>query len=232
MHRSQRTGAVTCRTRRWSTSRPWLTAAPSRLDSRIRCGSAGVIPAATAARAVSAGAMYGVWNAPATCSVMTRVLAGGSAASFASPSSGAGGDDLAGAVAVGRVQPVRLDGGEDLVGVAAEDGGHAGRFERAGGGHLPAAYAGEGDRGLGGQHPGERGGGELADAVPGGQRDVVHRQVLGGEQGGGDQQRLGPGGVLDLVRVGLGAEVHQVDAGRARTTSAGGPRRRGGRARG
>ena len=72
---------------------------------------------------------------------------------------------------------------------------------------------GEGDRGLGREHAGERGRGELADAVPGGQRDVVQRQVLGGEQGGGDQQRLGPGGVLDFVRVGLGAEVDQVDAG-------------------
>ena len=45
------------------------------------------MPAATAASAVSAGAMYGVWNAPATCSAMTRALAGGSAASLSSPSS-------------------------------------------------------------------------------------------------------------------------------------------------
>ena len=63
---------------------------------------------------------------------------------------------------------MRVDRGEHLVRVAAEHGRHAGRFERAGGGHLPAADAGEGDRRLGGQHPGERGGAELADAVAGG----------------------------------------------------------------
>ena len=79
----------------------------------------------------------------------------------------AGGDDLAGAVHVRRGQAVLVDGGQDLVGVAAEDGGHAGRRLRAGGGHRPAADGGERDRGLDRQHAGERGGGELADAVPG-----------------------------------------------------------------
>ena len=67
MHRSQRTGAVTWRTRRAAAPGRRSTAAPSRLDSRIRAGSAGVMPAATAASAFSAGAMYGVWKAPATC---------------------------------------------------------------------------------------------------------------------------------------------------------------------
>ena len=62
------------------------TAVPSRFDSRIRCGSAGVIPLATAASAASAGAMYVVWNAPATESGMMRALAGGAAANFSSPS--------------------------------------------------------------------------------------------------------------------------------------------------
>ena len=149
MHRSQRTGAVTWRTRRCSISRPWLTAAPSRLDSRIRAGSAGVMPAATAASAASAGAMYGVWNAPATWSADDPGLGRRLGGELVQPVERAGGDDLAGAVAVGRVQPVRLDRGEHLVRVAAEHGGHAGRLQRAGGGHLPAAHAGEGDRRLG-----------------------------------------------------------------------------------
>jgi hypothetical protein len=47
-----------------------------------------VTPAATAASACSAGAMYGVWNAPATASGTTRTLAGGSAANFSSASVG------------------------------------------------------------------------------------------------------------------------------------------------
>src|SRR5690606_39425433 len=40
-----------------------------------------------AASASSAGAMYGVWKAPATCSVITRVRAGGLALNFSSRSS-------------------------------------------------------------------------------------------------------------------------------------------------
>src|SRR4051812_2359689 len=82
IHRSHRTGAVTCRTNRWSMVGPWSTALPSRLDSRILVGAPGVIPPATVARACSAGAMNGVWNAPATASLMTLTLAGGSAANF------------------------------------------------------------------------------------------------------------------------------------------------------
>ena len=52
----------------------------------MRTGSATLTPPATAASAASAGAMC-VWKAPATCSAMTRALAGGSAANLASPSS-------------------------------------------------------------------------------------------------------------------------------------------------
>ena len=128
----------------------------------------------------------------------------------------AGGHDLTGPVAVGRVQPVRRERGDHLVRVTAEHGGHPGRLQRAGGGHLPPAYAGERHGGLGRQHPGQRGGAQLTDAVPGDQPDVVHGQVLGGEQRGGDQQRLGTGGVLDLVRVRPGAQVDQVHPGQRR----------------
>ena len=46
--------------------------------------------------------MWAVWKAPATWSGMTRALAGGSAAKAAELLERAGGDDLAGAVDVGR----------------------------------------------------------------------------------------------------------------------------------
>ena len=213
MHRSQRTGAVTWRTRRCSISRPWLTADPSRFDSRIRAGSLTVTPAGDRGEGpLGRGHERGVERA--------RHLqrddpgpGGRLGGELAQAVQRSGGDDLTGAVAVGREQPVCLDRGDDLGRVAAEDGAHAGRFEGAGGGHLPAAYPGEGDRGLGGQHPGEGGGTELADAVAGDQADVVHGQVLGGQQGGGDEQWLGARGVPDLVGVGLGAEVDEIDAG-------------------
>ena len=124
--------------------------------------------------------MYGVWNAPATCSGDDPGLGRRLGGQLLQPVDGAGGDDLAGAVAVGRVQPGAVDRGEHLVLVAAEHGAHAGRLERAGGGHLAAADGGEGDRGLRGEHAGERGRAELADAVAGDhRRPVGQRQLLG-----------------------------------------------------
>ena len=80
------------------------------------------------------------------------------------------------------VEAVLVDGGQHLVGVAAEDGGHAGRRLRAGRGHRPAADGGERDRGLDRQHAGQRGGGELADAVPG---DDDVRSASAGAPGSG-----------------------------------------------
>ena len=53
---------------------------------------------------------------------------------------GAGGDDLAGAVDVGRGEAVPLDGGEHVGGVAAEDRAHAGGGGGAGLGHAAAAH--------------------------------------------------------------------------------------------
>ena len=50
----------------------------------------------------TAGAMCSVWKAPATDSGISRAFAGGSAASACELLEGAGGDDLAGAVVVGR----------------------------------------------------------------------------------------------------------------------------------
>ena len=104
MHRSQRTGAVTWRTRRCSISRPWMTAAPSRFDSMIRAGSATVTPPATAARACLGRrhvrrverARHLQRDDPG----LGRRLVG----ELGQRVQRARGDDLAGAVAVGRVQ--------------------------------------------------------------------------------------------------------------------------------
>ena len=62
--------------------------AAARLAARAgaRFGVDAVTPPAKVASAFSAGAMYGVWNAPATWRAITRVFAGGSAASLARPS--------------------------------------------------------------------------------------------------------------------------------------------------
>ena len=76
----------------------------------------------------------------------------------------AGGDDLAGAVLVGRGEPVLAESGEYVVPVAAEDGRHPGGGDRGGGGHGPTPLADEDHRLLGADHPGRRGGGELTDA--------------------------------------------------------------------
>ena len=84
----------------------------------------------------------------------------------------------------------------------------------------------------GGEHAGQRGRADLADAVAGDHADVVERQVLGGEQRGRDQQRLGLGGVADLVGVGARCRGGPGRRRPARTTSAAAPRSPAGRARG
>src|SRR6516162_1802983 len=80
MHWSHRTGALTWVTIRSSQSRPDLTTAPSALESSIMAGSFTVTPAAASRSAATAGAMWAVWNAPATVSGRSRPPAGGSAA--------------------------------------------------------------------------------------------------------------------------------------------------------
>ena len=193
---------------------PSLTPVPSALESRIRPGVDGRDPAGDRGqRLLGRGHVRGVErpgdlqrdHAGPGRRVARRTRRG--------LSCGARGDDLPGAVAVGRVQPGRLDRGHHLVGVAAEHGAHAGRLQRAGGGHLAAADRREGDRRLGGQHAGERGGADLTDAVPGDHADIGQGQVLGRRERGRDEQGLGLGGVPDLVGVGHRAEVDQVDAG-------------------
>ena len=71
-------------------------------------------------------------------------------------------------------------------------------------------------------HAGAGGGGDLADAVPGGRADDVERvgrvreELQRGDQPGGHQQRLGDRGVADRLGVGLGAVVDQVQPGAGR----------------
>ena len=90
-------------------------------------------------------------------------------------------------------------------------------------GHRPAADGGERDRRLDRQHPGQRGGGELADAVPG-DDDVA--SAAGALTGPGSApssratnrliattQRLGDRGVLDRLGVTGGAEGQEVGVG-------------------
>lgn len=86
MHRSQRTGAFTWLTSRRRTSRPSWTTWPSRFEIRRVRGSWVLIAVAYFASVWTAGSMCLVWKAPATDSGISRVLAGGSAASAASSS--------------------------------------------------------------------------------------------------------------------------------------------------
>ena len=135
----------------------------------------------------------------------------------------AAGHDLPGAVDVGGGEAVPVDGGEHVFLDAAEDRGHAGLGDRGGLGHRLAALADEDERLLGGEHAGQGGGGELADAVSGDAGPGSHAEHLGDGQRGGDQQGLRDGGVADLVRVGGGPVGDQIEAGAARTTRTGGP---------
>ena len=86
----------------------------------------------------------------------------------------AGGDDLAGGVAVGGDQVELLEACQHLGLVAAEHRGHAGRLVGAGLGHLRAAGGGQRDGVVGGQHTGDRVGGDFADRVAG--NDTVLRR--------------------------------------------------------
>jgi hypothetical protein len=144
---------------------------------------------------------------------------------------GPGGDDLARAVDVRGGEAVRLEHGEHLVLLAAEDRGHAGGLGGRGLGHGPAAHADQAHRVVGGNHPGDRPGGQFADAVPGrGTRlppelgEVTTRctwagsaaKRLGGGERGGDEQRLGDRGVGDLVLARGRPVADQVAAGQVR----------------
>ena len=183
--------------------------------------------------------MCSVWNAPATLSGISRALAGGSSAKRLELLHRAGGDDLAGAVVVGRRR-----GPAPRSRPAPRRGRRRGRRScrsavvGGGLGHRLAALAHQHHRLLGGDRPGTGGGGELADAVAGDGADLAERvgrvreQLERGDQPGGDQQRLGDLGVADGLGVRLGAVVGQVDARRRSTATGSGRRTSGPRARG
>src|SRR5215472_8960442 len=86
MHRSHRTGVLTCVTIRSSQSGPLRTTLPSRLDSTVSTGLCTATVAAASRSASTAGPMWLVWNAPATDSGRSRACGGGSAANAASRS--------------------------------------------------------------------------------------------------------------------------------------------------
>src|SRR5690606_2614969 len=83
MHRSQRTGEETWVTMRSSASLPSVTTAPSRLDQSVWAGSSGATSAIAARSDSTAGVMYEVWKAPATCRGITLTPRGALSASFA-----------------------------------------------------------------------------------------------------------------------------------------------------
>ena len=161
--------------------------------------------------------MKGVWNAPATASGRTRAPAGGSAASFVQRVERAGGDDLAGAVAVGRGEARGLDAGRTSSGSPPSTADMPVGVSAQAAAISAPRHGGEGDRPSAGvSTPDHRGGGELADAVPG---DDASAAPSSSElrpaaiSAARDDQRLGDGGVLDLVGVGGGAEPDQVETG-------------------
>ena len=131
---------------------------------------------------------------------------------------GAGDDDLAGAVHVGRGQAVLGGLGDDHVRVAAEHGAHAGGRDGGGCGHLPAALADEDHGLLGGEDARAHRGGDLADGVPGAGADAgegvarVGEHAEQGDEPGPDDERLGDGGVADGLGVRDGAVLDEVDA--------------------
>ena len=144
--------------------------------------------------------------------------------SAASPSSGPAATTWPAPFMLAGVSPCCSMRGEHLVRVAAQDGGHPGRGLGARGGHGPAADGGQRDRRLDRQHAGQRGGGQLADAVPGdddvaaGVRRVRDRtgqaaELAGDEQAHRDDERLGDRGVLDRLGVAGRAERQQVGVG-------------------
>lgn len=76
-----------------------------------------------------------------------------------------GGDDLAGAIVVGRSQASGVNRGQHLFGVPADDSHHRGRSRRRSDRHLLPPFADEHHGLLGAQHAGGGCGGDLADAV-------------------------------------------------------------------
>ena len=169
MHRSQRTGAVTWRTRRCSIVGAVVDRGAVEVGQqdpgRVGGGDAGRRPRPAP---VSAGAMYGVWNAPATCSAMTRALAGGSAASFSSAGRARrrrrSGRRRCGWPGTARAPRSRRAPRRGRRRARRSCRSAPARRRRPSPGRGPPARV---TAASGGEHAGERGGAELADAVAG-----------------------------------------------------------------
>ena len=144
---SKRTGLVTWLTSRASASAPVGTAVPSALDSSSRLGSAGRgrrrPPSSSSAGRGHVVGVEGAGDRQRHDPRLRRRVGlqrGQPVERSRRRRSARRRCRLAGG------QAVLVEGGEHLVGVAAEDGGHAGRRLRAGGGHRPAADGGQRDR--------------------------------------------------------------------------------------
>ena len=156
MQRSQRTGRETCAIR-LSTAAP-----PSVTSSAVEVGQQRYLRvlrlqarACSASRALTAGAMCEVWNAPATFSGMTRALAGGFSARALSCSKVPAATVWPAPLTLAAVAPGSLNGCQDLCGVPAHHGAHAGRGDGGGGGHAVGAFTDERHGFVFGQHAGE-----------------------------------------------------------------------------
>ena len=152
--------------------------------------------------------MCSVWKAPATCSGMTRALAGGSAARAASCSSVPAATTWPALLTLAAVSPCRAMASATSVSSPPTTALMPVGRDRARGGHRLAALADE-DHGLLGAHDaGGRGRGDLAHRVAGAGADLA--EALGrvleegqqADQPARDDQRLGDGGVPDGVGVG------------------------------
>ena len=166
MQRSHRTGALTWVMMRSSQSGPDLTTAPSRFDSSGRSGSAARTVDAAAASASAAGAMWCVWNAPATESGRSLTPGWRVLGERGQLLERARSHDLACPVDVGRREPAGLDRGQHSILVAAEYGGHASRLGR-GGRHAVRTDPHQSDGVVRADDAGQYPGRKLSDTVPG-----------------------------------------------------------------
>ena len=111
--------------------------------------------------------MNRVWKAPATGRARTRAFSGGFAASSSSAVNSPAATICPAALRLAGVRSSSASRSSTCGFVAAEHGGHAGRLERAGLGHLGAAEGGKGDGVVGGDDTGDRSGGKFADRMAG-----------------------------------------------------------------
>ncbi len=238
MHRSQRTGLLTCM------HQPGEVLASALHDRAVGVGQeagAGIVGGDRAGEAAQVldgrchvlGVEGPGHRQGAQSSAFWRVVLEGGELVHRS-----GGDDLAGPVDVGRGEAVLLDGGKDGVGVTAEHRGHAGLGDRSSCRHGLAALADEDHRLLGRHDTGRRRRSDLADRVSGTDADLAESVSGVGEeaeqrhQAGRHDQRLGDRGIANRLGVGLGAVVHEVEVGARRRAIAVGLRIRAVRATG